>query len=52
MLRLAQELIRIPSFKTEESDVARFLGDYLSHRGWEVQCCRRWSPAASRRWPL
>ena len=37
MLRLAQELIRIPSFKTEESDVARYLGDYLSHRGYEVE---------------
>ncbi len=37
MLRLAEQLIRIPSFKTEESDVARFLGDYLSQRGYEVQ---------------
>ena len=37
MLSLAQELIRIPSFKTEESDVARFLGDFLSQRGYEVQ---------------
>ena len=37
MLRLAQDLIRIPSFKTEESDVARFLGDYLEPRGYEVQ---------------
>ena len=37
MLRLAQELIRIPSFKTEESDVARFLGGYLSERGYEVE---------------
>ena len=37
MLRLAQELIRIPSFKTEESDVARYLGEYLSERGYEVQ---------------
>ena len=36
MLRLAQDLIRIPSFKTEESDVARFLGEYLSRRGYEV----------------
>ena len=33
----AQELIRIPSFKTEESDVARYLGEYLSQRGYEVQ---------------
>ena len=37
MLNLAQDLIRIPSFKTEESDVARFLGDYLGERGYEVQ---------------
>ena len=37
MLRLAQDLIRIPSFKTEESDVARFLGNYLSQRGYEVE---------------
>ncbi len=37
MLNLAQNLIRIPSFKTEESDVARFLGEYLGDRGYEVQ---------------
>ena len=37
MLRLAQELIKIPSFKTEESDVARFIGEYLGQRGYEVQ---------------
>ncbi len=37
MLRLAEQLIRIPSFKTEESDVARFLEDFLSQRGYEVQ---------------
>ena len=37
MLNLAQDLIRIPSFKTEESDVARFLGEYLGDRGYEVQ---------------
>ena len=37
MLRLAQDLIRIPSYKTEESDVARYLGDYLLQRGYEVQ---------------
>ncbi len=29
MLSLAQELIKIPSFKTEETEVARFLGDFL-----------------------
>ena len=37
MLGLAQELVKIPSFKTEESDVARFLGEYLGQRGYEVQ---------------
>ena len=37
MLRLAQELIKIPSFKTEESEVARFIGEYLGQRGYEVQ---------------
>ena len=37
MLRLAQDLVRIPSFKTEESDVARFLGGFLAQRGYEVQ---------------
>ena len=37
MLSLAQDLIKIPSFKTEESDVARFLGEYLGQRGYEVQ---------------
>ena len=37
MLRLAQELIRIPSFKTEETEVAHFLAGYLAHRGYTVQ---------------
>ena len=37
MLSLAQELIKIPSFKTEETEVARFLGDFLGQRGYEVQ---------------
>lgn len=37
MLSLAQELIKIPSFKTEETAVARYLGDYLRQRGYEVQ---------------
>ena len=37
MLRLAEDLIKIPSYKTEESDVARYLGDYLEKRGYEVQ---------------
>ena len=37
MVRLAQELVRVPSFKTEETEVGRFLEGYLSERGYEVQ---------------
>ncbi len=37
MLALAQELIRIPSFKTEETPVARYIADFLTQRGYEVQ---------------
>ena len=37
MTSLAQELVRIPSFKTEETEIARFLATYLSDRGYEVQ---------------
>ena len=37
MVRLAQELVRVPSFKTEETEVGRFLATYLSERGYEVQ---------------
>ena len=37
MLDLAQELIRIPSFKTEETNVARFLSSFLEQRGYDVQ---------------
>jgi acetylornithine deacetylase len=36
MLELAQDLIKIPSFKTEETPVAYYLGDYLRQRGYEV----------------
>ncbi len=36
MLDLAQEMVRIPSFKTEESDLARFLAEFLGSRGYEV----------------
>jgi acetylornithine deacetylase len=36
MLALARELIKIPSFKTEETPVARYLGDFLRQRGYEV----------------
>ena len=37
MLRLAEDLVRIPSFKTEESDAARFLADLLAQRGYDVE---------------
>jgi acetylornithine deacetylase len=37
MLTLAQELIKIPSFKTEETAVARYLGEYFRQHGYEVQ---------------
>ena len=37
MLRLAEDLVRIPSFKTEETDAARFLGDFLAQRAYEVE---------------
>jgi acetylornithine deacetylase len=36
ILALAQELIKIPSFKTEETAVARYLGDFFHQRGYEV----------------
>ena len=36
-VHLAQELIRIPSFKTEETEAARFIADFLGQRGYEVQ---------------
>ncbi len=36
MLDLAQEMVRIPSFKTEESDLARFLAEFLGSRGYDV----------------
>ena len=37
MLGLAQELIRIPSFKTEETQVARYIAEFLTQRSYEVQ---------------
>ena len=30
-------MLRIPSFKTEETELARFMADYLGRRGYEVQ---------------
>ena len=37
MLDLAQDMVRIPSFKTEESDLARFLSEFLGSRGYDVE---------------
>ena len=37
MLDLAQDLVRIPSFKTEETEVARFLSSFLEKRDYDVQ---------------
>ncbi len=34
---LAQELIKVPSFKTEETAVAQYIAEFLGHRGYEVQ---------------
>jgi acetylornithine deacetylase len=36
LIDLASALIRIPSFKTEETPVARFLADFFGPRGYEV----------------
>ena len=38
MVRLALELVRIPSYKTEETEVARFLSSYLSERAMTFSC--------------
>ena len=37
MLEVAEQLIRFPSFKTEETEVARYVGDLLGSVGYEVQ---------------
>ena len=37
MIDLAKQMLRIPSFKTEETALARFLDGYLSERGYETQ---------------
>ena len=37
LVELASELIRIPSFKTEETPVAEFLADYFRPRGYTVE---------------
>jgi acetylornithine deacetylase len=36
MVELASALIRIPSFKTEETPVAQFLADFFQPRGYQV----------------
>src|SRR4051812_12289906 len=36
LIDLASALIRIPSFKTEETPVARFLDAYFRERGYQV----------------
>ncbi len=37
IVALASELIRIPSFKTEETPLARWLAEYFGERGYEVE---------------
>ncbi len=37
MLEFLARLIRIPSFKGQEADIARFLGNYFDQRGYEVE---------------
>ena len=37
LVDLAQKLIKIPSFKTEETAVARFLAGFFRRRGYEVE---------------
>ena len=37
MLALASDLIKISSFKGQETDVARFLAAFFEERGYEVQ---------------
>jgi len=36
LVDLASALIRIPSFKTEETQVARFLDQFFRQRGYDV----------------
>lgn len=40
MLTLAQELTKITSFKMEETPVARYLGEFFTARGYDVQLWR------------
>jgi acetylornithine deacetylase len=37
LIALASDLIRIPSFKTEETPLARWLADYFTERGYVVE---------------
>ena len=50
LIDLASDLIRIPSFKTEETPVARFLDAFFRERGYDVDL-QRSSPAGCRRSP-
>ena len=36
IIELASDLIRIPSFKTEETPLALFLADFFRERGYQV----------------
>jgi acetylornithine deacetylase len=38
LVSLASDLVRIPSFKTEETRLARWLAEYFSARGYGVEC--------------
>ena len=37
MVELAKDMVRIPSFKEEETPMAHFLADYFSKNGCEVK---------------
>ena len=37
IVELAQDLVRIPSFKTEETEMARHIAGIMSERGYEVE---------------
>ncbi len=47
---LASELIKIPSFKLEETPVATFLADFFGSRGY-MWTSRKWSRGGSKRSP-
>ena len=49
LVRLACDLIRIPSFTTEETPCAEWLGNYLRDQGLAAEL-QEIEPGASRRW--